>query len=82
MLLYGCEIWGYENIEVIECVYLKCLKYVFNLKSSILFYMVYGEIGCFFLCINVYIRMIFYWLKLFINFESKIVFVLYKFLVL
>lgn len=34
VLLYGCEIWGYENIEVIESVHLKFLKYVFNLKSS------------------------------------------------
>lgn len=34
VLLYGCEIWGYENIEVIERVHLKFLKYVFNLKSS------------------------------------------------
>lgn len=34
VLLYGCEIWGYENIEVIERVHLKFLKYVFNLKGS------------------------------------------------
>lgn len=82
VLLYGCEIWGYENIEVIERVHLKFLKYVFNLKSSTPSYMVYGETGRFPLCINVYTRMISYWSKLFTNSESKIVSVLYKFLVL
>lgn len=44
--------------------------------------MVYGETGRFPLCINVYTRMISYWSKLFTNSESKIVSVLYKFLVL
>lgn len=33
VLLYACEVWGYENIEIIERVHLKFLKHILNLKS-------------------------------------------------
>lgn len=33
MLLYGSEIWGFGNCEVIERVHLKFLKYVFHLEK-------------------------------------------------
>ena len=31
ILLYGCEVWGYGNIDVIERVQLNFFKYIFNL---------------------------------------------------
>jgi hypothetical protein len=31
VLLYGCEIWRFENLDIIERVHLKVLKYIFNL---------------------------------------------------
>ena len=43
ILLYGCEIWGFGNIDVIECVQLKFIKYILKLKNSTPNYMVYGE---------------------------------------
>lgn len=82
VLLYGCEVWGFENIEIIECIYLKFLKYILNLKSCILLYMVYGEIGRFLLFVNIYIRMVLYWVKLFIGLENKIVYIFYKYLLI
>lgn len=84
VLLYGCEIWGFENLDIIECVYLKFLKIVFNLRSIILNFMiyVYGEIGCYLLYINVYIRIIIYWGKMLISFENKIVYIVYRYLFL
>lgn len=33
VLLYGCEVWGFENIEIIERNHLKFLKHILNLKS-------------------------------------------------
>ena len=33
VLLYGCEVWGFGNIDIIERVQLKFLKYTLNLKS-------------------------------------------------
>lgn len=82
VLLYGCEIWGFENLDIIECVYLKFLKIVFNLRSIILNFMIYGEIGCYLLYINVYIRIIIYWGKMLISFENKIVYIVYRYLFL
>ena len=34
ILLYECEIWGFENIPMIENIYLKYLKYNIGLKQS------------------------------------------------
>ena len=45
ILLYGCEIWGYGNNDIIERVQLKILKHILNMKSSTPNCMVYGESG-------------------------------------
>ena len=29
VMLYGCEIWGYENIKLLESFYLRYLKYIY-----------------------------------------------------
>ena len=55
ILLYGCEIWGFGNIDVIERVQLKYIKHVLNLKSSTPNYIVYGEVGVYPLKIDIYI---------------------------
>ena len=34
ILLYGAEVWGYGNLELVERVQLKFLKYVLNMKKS------------------------------------------------
>jgi hypothetical protein len=26
IILHGCEIWGFENLDIIECVHLKFLR--------------------------------------------------------
>ena len=60
ILLYGCEIWGIGNIDIIERVQLKFLKMILNLKKSTPSYMVYGETGSFPLKIDIEARMISY----------------------
>jgi hypothetical protein len=65
-LLYGCEIWDYENLYIIERVHFKFLKTIFNLKSSTPSYMINGESGRFPLYIKAYSRMITYWKKIII----------------
>ena len=32
ILLYGCEVWGYENVLILDGLYLKYLEYVLGLK--------------------------------------------------
>ena len=45
IFLYGAELWGYGNCDSLERIYLRFLKYLFNLKRSIPSYMIYGELG-------------------------------------
>ena len=70
ILLYGCEVWGYGNIDVIERVQLKFLKCILNMKSSTPNSMVYGETGTLPIRIDINSRMISFWTKL-TDFESN-----------
>ena len=45
VLLYGSEIWGFGNLDILERVQLKFYNYIFNLKSSTQSAMIYGELG-------------------------------------
>lgn len=64
ILLYGCEIWGFGNLEILERVQLKFLKMILNLKKSTPSYMVYGETGIFPLKVDIQARIISYWSNL------------------
>jgi hypothetical protein len=64
IILYGCEIWGYENLEIIERLHLKFLKFASGLRKSTPNFMVYGELGRVPLKIKVYKHMIGFWYKL------------------
>jgi hypothetical protein len=45
ILLYGCEVWGFSNNDILEKLHLKFCKILLNLKTSTPSYMVYGELG-------------------------------------
>ena len=45
MLTYGSEIWGYENIDILEKVHVKLCQLLLNLKTSTPNFMLYGELG-------------------------------------
>lgn len=64
VLLYGCEIWGYGNIDIIERVQLKFLKIILNVKSSAPNSIVCGETGVKPLSIDLKQRIISFWCKL------------------
>ena len=34
VLLYGCEIWGYENLSLLEKLQLKAIKFMLHLHKS------------------------------------------------
>ena len=63
ILLYGCEIWGFGNLEIIERVQLNFFKQILYLKKSTPSFMVYGELGAYPLFIDIQSRMIFFWCK-------------------
>lgn len=80
VLLYSCEIWGQENIDVIERVDLRFLKHILNLKSSTPNVMVYGETGRFPLYITIYTRMVGFGATMILCHENKLCKCMYMYL--
>ena len=78
ILLYACELYGYENIQIIERLQLKYLKYILGLKPSTPNVMVYGETGCFPLAITIKCRIISYWASILSNKPEKLSFQIYN----
>ena len=74
ILLYGCEIWGFENIERIEVFYRKFLKYVLRLNKQTTNCMVYGESGRKPLNTIIKSRMICFWHKITVGDKNKLPF--------
>ena len=79
ILLYGCELWGFENLDIIERLHLKFCKFILRLKSSTPNYMIYGELARYPLYITVKTRMISFWIKLLKGKETKLSRILYNF---
>ena len=84
ILLYGCEIWGFGNIEIIEKVHLKFCKLILNLKKlkSNPNFMIYGEVGIYPMPVYIELRMINFWSKMVNGNDSKIANILYKYMFL
>ncbi|MCG8093283.1 MAG: reverse transcriptase family protein, partial [Candidatus Thiodiazotropha endolucinida] len=64
ILLYGCEIWAFGNLDIIERVQLKFIKRILHLKKSTPSYMVYGETGLYPLKIDAQARTVSFWSNL------------------
>jgi len=45
VLLYGCEVWGVNDVNIIQQFQLKYLKQLLNMKKSTPNVMVFGELG-------------------------------------
>ena len=67
ILLYGSEVWGFGNIDMLEKVQLQFYKYIFNLKKSTPSYMIYGETGTLPLSVNIKNRLISFWARIIQN---------------
>ena len=72
ILLYGCEIWGYEDIQQIEVFYRDFLKEILRLNKQTTNCMVYGEAGRKPLSITVKTRMVCFWHKTMTGAETKL----------
>ena len=64
ILLYGCEVWGYENIEQIEIFHRNFLRRVLRIRKSAPKAMVYGKLGQQELKFTVWQRIASFWKKL------------------
>ena len=45
ILLYGCEVWVYENIDILEKVHTKFCKFIFGVSKYSHNMPLYGELG-------------------------------------
>ena len=64
ILLYGCEVWGFGNFDILERVQLRFYKYIFNLKNSTPSAMIYGEIGVMPVAADIQSMVVSFWSKL------------------
>jgi len=78
ILLYGCEIWGYENCEQIEIFYRNFLKRVLKVHRFTTGCMTYGEVGKYKLRSAIDKRMVNYWSRLVTGKDTKYSAILYK----
>ena len=70
-MLYGSEIWGYNNIISLERVQLKFIKYLLKLKPNTPTVMVYGETGRLPIQYHVNISLLRYWVSLVTGGQDK-----------
>ena len=70
--LYGCEIWGFENSQIVENLHNDFLRQITNLRKSTPIYMLHAELGRHPIQINVKSRMFGFWLSIVNGKESKL----------
>ena len=80
ILLNGCEVWGYQNTQIIENVQNDLLRKMLNLRKSTPIYILLAEFGRRPLQINIKCRMINYWISVVNGKPSKLSKVLYTIL--
>ena len=80
ILTYACEIWGFENLDIIETVHTEFLRKITKSRKSTPLYMLYAELGRVPLEITIKTRIVSFWNKLICGKFTKISFLLYQFL--
>ena len=78
-MLYGSEIWGFEEVYAIEKIHLEFCKNILKVRKTTPNYMEYGELGRYPLRNKVKMRMISYWNRVVSSSnENKICGLLYR----
>lgn len=72
ILLYGCEVWGFENLKLLEKVQLEFCRILLKLNRSTSKYFLLGETGLLPISILIKCRMIKYWASIKTGKEEKI----------
>ena len=77
ILLYGSEIWGFENINQIEVFYRNFLRRILGVSKYTTNCFLYGEVGKFHLESTIALRMFNFWTKIISGSENKLTFRIY-----
>ena len=78
ILLYGSEITGFENSEMLERICIQFYKIILNVKKTTPNVMLYGELGRYPIEILCKSRMVGFWQRIVNGKQDKIAFKLYK----
>ena len=79
ILLYGCEVWGFEKLTQIESFYLKFCKSLLGVHRKTPNCMVYGELGRYKLEYIVMSRMLMFWYRIVNGKQGKLASIMYSF---
>lgn len=80
ILLYGSEVWGYQNIQILENLHNEFLRNILILRKSTPIYMLHAELDRWLLQINIKKRMVGYWISIINGKQSKLSKLLYTIL--
>ncbi len=78
ILLYGSEVWGFEDPTLIDSLQLKYIKYIFKLRKTTPTCMILGETERYPLNVEIKCRMVNFWAKLVTDKSNKISSTLYQ----
>ena len=77
-LTYGSEIFGFENLELLEKIHTDFLKKITKCRRSTPSYIIYAELGRYPLEITIKSRIIGFWNRILLNKFSKFSYILYQ----
>ena len=78
ILLYGSEVWGFDNIDILEMFYRKFLRNLLQVNKFTPDAMIFGETGCSNIASKIKSRILNYCIRLYNGRQSKISVLLYK----
>lgn len=78
ILTYASEIFGYENLDILERIHLKFLRYITKLRQSTPIYMIMAELGRLPINITIKCKMISYWHGMATGNQNKLSYKIYQ----
>ena len=63
LLLYGCEILGYEKVYIFNSVQINFLRHIIPVKKATPIFMLYGELRRMHIELTIYRRLVCYWVR-------------------
>ncbi|MEW8548622.1 MAG: reverse transcriptase family protein [Candidatus Thiodiazotropha sp.] len=78
ILTYACEIWGFENLDILEKIHTEFLRKITKCRKSTPLYMLYAELGRYPLNITIKTRMIGFWNRLLLGKQFKLAYIMYQ----
>ena len=78
ILLYGTEVWGCENVDIIDQFYLKFCKSLLDVKQTTPSVMIYGELGTTPLNLKIKSRVLSFWYRIVNGSKDKLCYKLYQ----